>query len=146
MNIIEVVKSALQSYPQINKVCNEITIDFTDSTVDSYGLTSTGDTLLKEDILGNQTRQHNFVLYAVYQSVNDYDRMVNTGTLLSLQMYLEQYAKGQKIAVDVNNKCYNGTLTKLTCANGMVYEIPNQNMNNGIIYQLQIISQHKINV
>lgn len=93
MNIIEVVKSALQSFPQINEVCNEISIDFTDDTIDSYGLSSTGDTLLKEDILGNQTRQHNFILYAVYQSVNDYDRMVNTGALLSLQMYLEHFCR-----------------------------------------------------
>ena len=50
MNIIELVKSALQSFPQINKVCNEISIDFTDDTIDSYGLSSTGNTLLKEDI------------------------------------------------------------------------------------------------
>lgn len=146
MNIIEVVKSALQSFPQINKVCNEISIDFTDDTVDSYGLSSTGDNLIKEDVLGNQTRQHTFVLYAVYQSINDYDRMANTGILLSLQMYLEHYANNQKITVQVDDKEYIGTLTKLTCSNGMVYEIPNQNMNNGVVYQLQILSQYNIEV
>jgi hypothetical protein len=144
MNIIEVVKSALQSFPQINEVCNEISIDFTDDTIDSYGLSSTGDTLLKEDILGNQTRQHNFILYAVYQSVNDYDRMVNTGALLSLQMYLEHFADNQEVTVKVGDKEYIGTLTKLTCSNGMIYEIPNGDMNNGVVYQLQIISQYKI--
>lgn len=146
MNIIEVVKSALQSFPQINKVCNEISIDFTDDTVDSYGLSSTGDNLIKEDVLGNQTRQHTFVLYAVYQSINDYDRMANTGVLLSLQMYLEHYANNQKVTVQVDDKEYIGTLTKLTCSNGMVYEIPNQNMNNGVVYQLQILSQYNIEV
>ena len=77
MNIIELVKDILLQFPKINAVCNEIHVDFTDDTPTNYGLSSTGDSLISEDLLGNQTRQHNFVLYAVYQSMNDYDRLSN---------------------------------------------------------------------
>ncbi|MDY4812884.1 MAG: hypothetical protein SO152_03430, partial [Ruminococcus sp.] len=79
MNIIEVVKETLQQFPKISQVCNDIHIDFTDDIPTNYGLSPTGDTLIKEDILGNQTRQHTFILYAVFQSQSDYDRMANSG-------------------------------------------------------------------
>jgi len=75
MNIIETVKDLLQRFPKISDVCNDVHVDFTETEADSYGLSPTGDTLLFEDVLGNQTRQHTFTLYAVYQSLNDYDRL-----------------------------------------------------------------------
>lgn len=145
MNIIELVKSLLQEFPKICEVCNEIHVDFTDSTDNSYGLSATGDTLLSEDILGNQKRQHTFILYAVYQSVNDYDRIANSGTLLELQMWLERHADNQKIAVNVGGDELTGILRKLTCANGMLYSISDGNMNSGVLYQLQITAEYTIN-
>lgn len=144
MNIIELVKSILQDFPKINEVCNDIHIDFTDNTSDSYGLSSIGDALLAEDILGNQRRQHNFLLYAVFQSVNDYDRLNNSGTLLELQLWLERQAQHQKIENTVSNEHLTGELTKLTCSNGMLYAIPENNLNSGVQYQLQITAEYKI--
>lgn len=144
MNIIELVKSILQDFPKINEVCNNIHIDFTDNTSDSYGLSSIGDALLAEDILGNQRRQHNFLLYAVFQSVNDYDRLNNSGTLLELQLWLERQAQHQKIENTVSNEHLTGELTKLTCSNGMLYAIPENNLNSGVQYQLQITAEYEI--
>lgn len=144
MNIIELVKSILQNFPKINEVCNDIHIDFTDNTSDSYGLSSIGDALLAEDILGNQRRQHNFILYAVFQSVNDYDRLNNSGTLLELQLWLEQQAQNQIVENTIDNKKLTGELTKLTCSNGMLYAIPENNLNSGVQYQLQITAEYKI--
>lgn len=144
MNIIELVKTILQDFPKIDDVCNEIHVDFNDETADSYGLSPTGDTLIKEDILGNQTRQHTFILYAVYQSVNDYDRLANSGTLLELQMWLEHQANEQPLDIEINDIQFTGRLTKLTCANGMIYAIPSENMNDGVQYQLQITAEYKI--
>ena len=115
MNIIEIVKSILQEFPKISEVCNDIHIDFTESEPTNYGLSSVGDTLVKEDVLGNQLRQHNFVLYAVWQSINDYDRMANSGVLLELQMWLENQSTDA---------------LKIACENGMIYDIPDENMNN----------------
>lgn len=142
MNIIELVKSLLQEFPKINDICNNVHIDFTSDTPTSYGLSPTGDTLLSEDILGNQLRQHTFALYAVYQSVNDYDRLANSGTLLELQMYLESKADNQQISINVGDKTITGELKKLTCANGMLYEVPQENMLDGVTYQIQIIAQY----
>ena len=143
MNIIELVKYILQKFPKIREVCNQIQIDFTDNTDDSYGLYPTGDTLISEDVIGNQTRQHTFILYAVYQSQSDYDRIANSDTLLQLQMYLES-KYGQTIKVNLNNKELAGTLKKLTCNNGMLYAIPDGNMNSGVMYQIQITAEYKI--
>lgn len=144
MNIIELMRSILQSFPKINDVCNEIHIDFTDETATNYGLSSIGDTLLKSDVLGNQTRQHSFILYAVYQSYNDYDRLNNSGVLLELQLWLERNAIGQEVTVTVGDKALKGKLTKLTCSNAMVYAIPNNNTNSGWQYQIQIATDYKI--
>ena len=140
MNIVELVKSILREFPKIK----ELHFDYSENEVDSYGLYSTGDTLIKEDILGNQTRQHTFALYTVYQSFNDYDRLANSGVLLELQMWLEQYADDQQISVTVGDSELKGTLTKLSCANGMVYSIPDENLNSGVQYQLQITADYKI--
>ncbi len=145
MNIIELVKYILQKFPKIREVCNQIQIDFTDNTDDSYGLYPTGDTLISEDVIGNQTRQHTFILYAVYQSQSDYDRIANSDTLLQLQMYLES-KYGQTIKVNLNNKELAGTLKKLTCNNGMLYAIPDGNMNSGVMYQLQITAEYSIEI
>lgn len=144
MNIIELVKSLLQEFPKINEVCNTIHVDFTEDTPTDYGLSPTGDTILSEDILGNQLRQHTFSLYAVYQSTNDYDRLANSGVLLELQMYLERKADNQQITINVDDKTLTGELKKLSCANGMLYSVPQQNMMDGVMYQLQITAQYTI--
>lgn len=144
MNIIELVKQVLQEFPKINIVCNDIHVDFTDESATNYGLSPTGDKLIKEDILGNKERQHTFVLYAVYQSQSDYDRMANSGTLLELQYWLEKNGKNREIFTIVDNEEVTGTLTKLTCANGMLYSVPNENLNDGVLYQLQITADYKI--
>lgn len=137
MNIIELLKHILLNFPKINEICNDIHIDFTDDIPTNYGISSTGDSLVSEDILGNQKRNHNFILYAVYQSQSDYDRMANSGTILELQYYLEQIVKNQ----DFTDYNFMGHLTKLTCSNGMIYEIPNS-LNDGILYQLQITAEY----
>lgn len=144
MNIIELVKSLLQEFPKINEVCNNIHVDFTDDSPTDYGLSPTGDAVISEDILGNHTRQHTFVLYAVYQSQSDYDRLANSGTLLELQMWLERKANRQEISIIIDGKELTGQLKKLTCANGMLYAIPNDNLNDGVLYQLQITAEYTI--
>lgn len=144
MNIIELVKSLLQEFPKINEVCNNIHVDFTDDSPTDYGLSPTGDAVSSEDILGNHTRQHTFVLYAVYQSQSDYDRLANSGTLLELQMWLERKANRQEISIIIDGKELTGQLKKLTCANGMLYAIPNDNLNDGVLYQLQITAEYTI--
>ena len=140
MNVIERVREIVQSVPDIAAVCNEVHVDFTDDTADSYGLSPTGDLRLKRYVSGGEKRQHTFILYAVWQSLSDYDRMANSGVLLELQQYLEHYTG------DVSISTENGTgeLTKLTCSNGMLFEIPDENFNAAVRYQLQIAANYNL--
>lgn len=83
-------------------------------------------------------------MYAVYQSVNDYDRLANSGLINELQLWLEKQAKGQTLTVTVGNNELAGTLTKITCSNGMLYDIPDSNLIGNVMYQLQITADYKI--
>lgn len=144
MNIIELIKSILTKFPKIAEVCNDIHVDFTDPEPTNYGISSAGDALVSEDILGNQTRRHNFILYAVFQSQSDYDRMANSGILLELSYWLEKQANQQQFIIPLGNVEYVGRLTDITCDNGMLYEIPDGNMNAGVLYQLQIAAYYDV--
>ena len=139
MNIIEKMRETLTNYEGISQFTNEVHVDFTDENAIDYGLSSTGDSLMEEDILGNQIRQHNFVLYARKEAFEDYNRLANSNWLLDLNYWLESQ-KGQEITA--GNK--TGKITKLWSANGMLYEIPNGDINNGVLYQLQIYAEYEI--
>ena len=140
MNIIETMKATLEAFPKIQS----LHLDYSENAPDEYGLYPTGDKKLSEDVLGNQTRQHTFILYAAFQSFNDYDRLANSGLLLELQLWLEQYADGQAVSTTVNGTHRAGQLTKITCANGMLFNIPDNNMNAAVQYQLQITAEYTI--
>lgn len=143
MNIIEKVTDILQSYPKISEVCNEVHIDFSDPEPTSYGLSSTGDALMTEDILGNQKRHHSFMLYSTFSSINDYERMLNSTALLELGLWLEEQTDCE-IESTVGDNVYTGKLTKLRAENGMLYEIPQENQYDGWQYQLQIIAEYTV--
>jgi hypothetical protein len=141
MNVIELVKQILTDYPKILEFTNEVHVDFTDSEPMNFGLSSTGDQLIKEDVLGNQIRQHNFVLYAVNQAFLDYDRLANSTFLLDLSYWLEKVANEQDITIDEQSR---GKLLSLSSANGMLYSIPTGDIMDGVTYQIQIYAQYKI--
>jgi hypothetical protein len=140
MNIIELVKEVVMGFPSIS----DLHIDYTEDDPDNYGLYPTGDQLLKEDIIGNQDRQHNFVLYAVFQSFTDYERLANSTFLLDLAYWLERAAKGQSIEVTINEQTVTGTLTKLSSANGMLYGYQEGTLSGPVTYQLQIYAQYHL--
>ncbi|MBQ2470772.1 MAG: hypothetical protein II514_06275, partial [Ruminococcus sp.] len=134
MNIIEKMKSVLEEYPKIGT----LHIDYNLNAADSFGLYPTGDRKVSEDVIGGQERQHTFILYAVFQSFNDYDRLTNSGLLLDLQLWLEQYADNQELTTVINDVTRSGYLKNITCANGLLYNIPDTNLNTAVQYQMQI--------
>ena len=142
MNIIELVKHILTDYPKITEFTNEINIDFTDDTPTNFGLSSIGDQKISEDILGNQVRQHNFVLYALNQSYTNYDRLANSTFLLDLAYWLEQYKQEDPIEVTINNETVSGKLLGLSSANAMLYMVPTGDINDGVTYQIQIYARY----
>lgn len=137
MNVIEKIKEILQNFPKISEVCNEIHVDFTDTEPANYGLAPIGDELISEDVLGNQERQHSFMLYAVYSGINDYERLTNSGALLELSQYLDSL---EEQAID------NGKIIKIRATNGMLYEIPEENCSDGMRYQLTIVATYTVEI
>ena len=143
MNIIEKIRDILTEFPGISQVCNEIHVDFADPEPTSYGLSSTGDSLISEDVLGGQKRQHNFMLYSTFSGINDYERLGNSGILLQLTQWLESQT-GALLNFKTGNKIRTGKITKISADNGMLYSVPQENEICGLRYQLQIIAEYEI--
>ena len=102
MTIIDFMRQKLTEYPKISEflVDGDIHVDFTEPG-SSYGLSSTGDSLVKEDMLGNQTRRHNFAMYAVAPSFTDYCRLANSNFLLELGYWLEQLPEEDGLSANI---------------------------------------------
>ena len=141
MNIIEAVRELLMQFPKISEVVGEVHIDFTDPSPTSYGLSSTDDSLISTDILGEQLRQHSFMLYTTYGSMNDYERLSNSSVLTELGLWLGQQ---KNIAVETvaDNVTYSGYITKIIAGSGMLIAVPQENEFEGVQYQLQIIAEY----
>lgn len=146
MTIIDFMRQKLSEYPKISEFLagDDIHIDFTDPDPVNYGLSSTGDSLLKEDLLGNQTRQHNFVMYAVGQSFTDYNRLANSNFLLELAYWLERLPEEDGLSVIVDGQELTGKFLKATTANAMSMGLMGETINEGVMYQIQIYAQYKI--
>lgn len=139
MNIIEAVHQILSEFPSLG----EIGVDLTDESPDTSALVSTGDSLVRWDVIGNQQRLHTFVLRSVWQSQSDYERMSNSGLLLELAYYLDCYAPHTAVTAVVDGAEYVGEITGAECSNGMLFAIPDT-VNGGVIYQMQIAVTYKI--
>lgn len=144
MNIIELVKQTVSAFPQIATLNGGINVDFTESKTENCGLYPTGDQLIREDIIGNQDRKHNFVLYANFDGFQDYQRMANSTFLLDLAYWLEKVANNQAIEVTINEQTVTGTLTKIGSANGMLYGYQEGTLSGPVTYQLQIYAQYHL--
>lgn len=110
MTIIDFMRQKLTEYPKIADFLGgeEVHIDFTDPEPVNYGLSGTGDSLLKQDILGNQLRQHNFVMYAVGQSFTDYNRLANSNFLYELSQWLEHLPEEEGISFEIDGQKKRG--------------------------------------
>lgn len=134
MNVIETTQKIISEYPEISKFTNEVDIDFTSNEPTSFGLSSTGDTLVKEFLTGKQIRQHNFVLYATQESFNSFKRLSNSNFLIDFTYWLET----QK-----NIKITKGKILRMWTSNGMAYEVPTGDINDGVRYQIQIYVEYE---
>lgn len=145
MTIIDFMRQKLMEYPQISEFLGEddIHIDFTDPSPVNYGLSSTGDSLIKEDLLGNQIRQHNFMLYAVGQSFTDYNRLANSNFLLELSYWLEQLPE-ENLTITAEYQSQQGKFLKATTANAMSMGLLGETIDQGVMYQIQIYAQYRI--
>ena len=139
MTIIDFMRQKLTEYPKISEFLSgdDIHIDFTEPDPVNYGLSSNGDSLLKEDVLGNQTRRHRFVMYAVGRSFTDYNRLANSNFLLELGYYLEHLPEEGGITVHIGERERVGKFLKATTANAMSMGLMGETIGEGVIYQIQ---------
>ena len=146
MTIIDFMRQKLAEYPKIAEFLGgeDIHIDFTGPDPVNYGLSSSGDTVIKKDLAGNQTRRHNFALYAVNQSFTDYNRLANSNFLLELAYWLDGLPREDGLEAEVDGKRLKCKFLKATTANGMVLNIPTGNINDGVMYQLQIQADYSV--
>nr|UVY09673.1 MAG: Minor capsid protein from bacteriophage [Bacteriophage sp.] len=133
----------LESFPKIQTVCNEIHVDFADPEPASYGLSSTGDSLVSEDVLGNQIRQHGFLLYSTFSGINDFERQENSTALLELAVWLREQI-GAEVQTTIGDKTYSGEIIRISAENGMLYAVPQENNIDGMQYQLQITARYTV--
>ncbi len=143
MNIIERVHALLLEFPKIGDVCNALHVDFTAPEYDSYALTSTGDSLVGEDVTGNKKWLHTFSFYSYWQSASDFDRLNNSGTLLELAHWLDEHGRNLEITSECDGKTYNGIIENVSCSNGMLFAIPEE-LNGGVQYQMSVSANYKI--
>lgn len=146
MTIIDYMRQKLTEYPKISEFLagDDIHIDFTEPDPVNYGLSSTGDSLLKEDVLGNQIRQHNFTMYAVGQSCTDYNRIANSNFLLELSYWLEDLPEEGGIEVNIGEKTRTAAFLGATTANAMSMGLMGETIDQGVMYQLQIQARYKV--
>lgn len=145
MTIIDFMRQKLTEYPKISEflVDGDIHVDFTESG-SGYGLSSNGDSLIKEDLLGNQIRQHNFVMYAVAPSFTDYCRIANSNFLLELGYWLEHLPEENGIQVEIDGQDLRGRFLKAIPSNAMAMQPMGETINDGILYQIQVQVTYKI--
>lgn len=145
MTIIDFMRQKLTEYPKISEflVDGDIHVDFTESG-SGYGLSSNGDSLIKEDLLGNQIRQHNFAMYAVAPSFTDYCRIANSNFLLELGYWLEHLPEEDGIQVKIDGQDLRGRFLKAIPSNAMAMQPMGETVNDGILYQIQIQVTYKI--
>lgn len=145
MTIIDFMRQKLTGYPKISGFLadSDIHVDFTEPGV-SYGLSSNGDSLVKEDMLGSQTRRHNFVMYGVAPSFTDYCRLANSNFLLELGYWLEQLPEEGGLTADIGGQELEARFLKATTSNAMAMQPMGETVNDGILYQIQIQVTYKI--
>ena len=144
MNITQKMKEILLRFPKISTICSDINIDFADSAPTSYGLSSIGDELIYEDILGNQTRLHSFMLYASYSGINDFERSENSAALTELSVWLSKQI-GEEVTTELTGQTFSGEITEIKAGSGRLYAIEDNQIVTGMRYQLQILVRYTVN-
>lgn len=142
MTPIEVVRSIIMQFPDIDQFTNGVHYEFTEYSEndnENAGLFSVGDTKTGEDILGNQRRRNDLILYANCQSINDYERLANSSFISNLAFYLDNIkCEDYKVTIGAKGQEKSGTLKQIACANGMLYRYLEETQTGPVQYQLQI--------
>ncbi len=98
---------------------------------------------MSEDVLGNQIRQHGFLLYSTFSGINDFERQENSTALLELAVWMREQI-GAEVQTTIGDKTYSGEIIRISAENGMLYAVPQENNIDGMQYQLQITARYTV--
>lgn len=138
MNIIEAVDDILLTFPGNA----DIRIEFADSEPVSWGLSSIGDDLAFEDVLGNQRRIHHFLLYFTFSGINDYERLMNSSIITNLSVWLTEQT-GAEVITQVGSLTGTGEIVSMRAGDGKLYEIPDDS-DLRLRYQMSITAEYTV--
>lgn len=145
MTILEITKQIINEYPHIEDFTNNIHYDFSGDTEGEAGLYIAGDRKISEDVLGNQMRQSDMIMYATCQAASDYDRLNNSNFLSNLSWYLENVEQGAyEVTIGDDNNVKKGKLEQISCSNAMLLAYLTDELTGPVRYQLQITAQYRI--
>ena len=82
-------------------------------------------------------------MYAVSQSYTDYNRLANSNFLYELSYWLEHLHE-EPVTFEVGGEEKRGIFLKATTANAMSVGLVGETINDGVMYQLQIYAEYKL--
>lgn len=142
MTTIEFLKNWLLNSPLMVNFTTQ-SYDFMEQIPNQSGLFSNGIQKYKESIVGDEYYRANFTLYSGLQAYTDYDRLLNSDFLTQLSYSMNHIGK-EEIEETIDTKVRKGNIEKVTTSNGLLYTLPTGDVNDGVIYQLQIQVEYKI--
>lgn len=137
-NVIETLKDILSASPLMVEFNDNQHIDYNEEQPGNYGVYPIGTSLVKENILGDETYRTNFIIYANMQAHDNYVRLLNSNWLLRMTYWLNSLTDIPIVKDEEKLPLTQGKITSITCSNGMLFGIPTGNIADGVSYQLQI--------
>lgn len=139
MNIMEKMKEIIEGYPELNVFADTLQTDLhTPGDQNVVVLADNGDVLNKRYLYGAQVRTHNFVLQLYADASLDVERVNNSGWLLRFHLWLEE----QKAIWENEKMTY--TIEEIAPANGGLFMLVNDDINDKVVYQLDIRVVYKV--
>ena len=143
MNVIETTKQILSECIAMDAFNGGIHIDYTDSEAQDIGMYPVGPTKVGEDIVGNYKYKIVFEVYSKLTDFEDYDRLKNSNFLAMLTYYLNSKKHieiTEDVKTDILGSTYEieGKINDISAGNGLLYSLPTGDINDGVMYQLQI--------
>lgn len=163
-SVLNTVKRAVANCITIREPNQRVKVDFSESVIGDLSIFPVGPTFVKRDVLGNPVYKLVLTLYSQLSTFNDYD-MANNATFMSNLTYSLNKLKRMEIEESLENYLYfneftrfsettffgsaeklTGKILSLDAGNGLKYDYPTGDANDGARYQIQITVTYKLNV
>lgn len=132
MSIIKAVQDYLEDYDGMSLIpITDIQTDYTPAMEGAFALAPYGNSVIKQDVLGNKTYQNSYIFFARERASDETDRQGMYDFLENLSAWLEEQADSGNYPTLPTGYEADG----LSVSNYGLYEIENSGL---AIYQVQI--------